>query len=204
MSRVKRGEIDGEGMLLEGIAVDLREVSADGAARIVEENHHVPLSVQHAVHVLRRQDDLREEARSREHGSRGLDGLERAVDVEASDERRVFGVQHAHLARLEKRLVDSIEHDIDAVGQNLPLTPSLSRYILHHRVVQRAVQMLLPLSLHLLHHFSSLRLRRLRITALSFSLSPSRTAPPARPAPRPAHRARPARRPESGACPARR
>ena len=58
MSRVKRGEIDGEGMLLEGVAVDLREVSADGAARIVEENHHVPLPVQHAIHVLRRQNDL--------------------------------------------------------------------------------------------------------------------------------------------------
>ena len=68
MSRVKRGEIDGEGMLLEGVAVDLREVSADGAARIVEENHHVPLPVQHAVHVLRRQDDLR--GRGEKQGAR--------------------------------------------------------------------------------------------------------------------------------------
>ena len=58
MSGVERCEIDGEGVFLEGIAIDLSEVSADGAARIVEENHHVPLPVQHAIHVLRRQNDL--------------------------------------------------------------------------------------------------------------------------------------------------
>lgn len=58
MSGIERGEVDGEGVFLEGIAIDLREVPADGAARVVEQNHHVPLPVQHALHVLRGQDDL--------------------------------------------------------------------------------------------------------------------------------------------------
>ena len=71
MSGVERCEIDGEGVFLEGIAIDLSEVSADGAARIVEENHHVPLPVQHAIHVLRRQNDLsNKKKREREKPSR--------------------------------------------------------------------------------------------------------------------------------------
>lgn len=58
MGGVQRGEEDGEGVFVEGVAVDLREVAAVGAARVEEEHHHVAMAVQHAVHVLRGQDDL--------------------------------------------------------------------------------------------------------------------------------------------------
>lgn len=104
--------------------------------------------------------------RRRRHGAGGLDGLEGAVDVEASDQRRVLGVQDAHIARLQRGFVDSVEHDIDPVGQNLPLTPLFLAHILHHRVVQRAIQVLLPLALHLLHDLAPLGLRRLRLAPI--------------------------------------
>lgn len=57
-SGIDGGEVYIEGMLIEGVLVDLSEVTAHGTTDIVEEDKHIALTIQYTIDILFRQDDL--------------------------------------------------------------------------------------------------------------------------------------------------
>lgn len=86
-------------------------------------------------------------------------------DVQTSDQRGVARVGDLHSLQFIQRGVDSVEHDLGSVRHHLRIAPSVCTHVPHHHVVDRAIDVQLPLLLHPPHDLLPFLLVALPLTS---------------------------------------